>query len=172
MRRIQRALSEARFIHVIRDGRDTAAARPGELDPGKALTIGTRWERKVASARNQQHLVNHYIEIRYEDLVADPEPILRRVSEYIELDFDPAMVTHPSAPRSKPSSAPRVTGAPSSGARTARPSGKSPAACSASSATAERRSATRGSPRQSAGPANSSRTAETIRPVACSKAGR
>ena len=47
MRRIQRALSEAHFIHVIRDGRDTAAAKPGELDPGKALTIGQRWEKKV-----------------------------------------------------------------------------------------------------------------------------
>ncbi len=95
MRRIQRALSEARFIHVIRDGRDTAAAKPGELDPGKALTIGQRWERKVASARNQQHLVNHYLEVRYEELVADPEPMLRRVCEYLELDFDPAMVDPP-----------------------------------------------------------------------------
>jgi hypothetical protein len=95
MRRIQRALGEARFVHVIRDGRDTAAAKPGELDPGKALTIGQRWERKVASARNQQHLVNHYMEVRYEELVADPERVLREVCEFCELDFDDAMIDPP-----------------------------------------------------------------------------
>jgi hypothetical protein len=95
MRRIQRALSEARFIHVIRDGRDTAAAKPGELDPGKALTIGQRWEKKVSSARQQEHLIHHYLEIRYEDLVADTEPVLRRVCEFLELDFDEAMVNAP-----------------------------------------------------------------------------
>ena len=95
MRRIQRALSEARFVHVIRDGRDTAAAKPGTLDPGKALTIGQRWERKVASARNQEHLVNHYLEVRYEDLIADPEEVLREVCEFCDLEFDPAMIDPP-----------------------------------------------------------------------------
>ncbi len=95
MRRIQRAMSEARFVHVIRDGRDTAAAKPGELDPGKALTIGQRWERKVASARNQEHLVNHYMEVRYEALIADPEKVLREVCDFIDLEFDPAMIDPP-----------------------------------------------------------------------------
>jgi hypothetical protein len=95
MRRIQRALSEARFIHVIRDGRDTAAAKPGELDPGKALTIGQRWQKKVTSARQQEHLMDHYMEIRYEDLLADTEATLRRVCEFIELPYDPAMASPP-----------------------------------------------------------------------------
>jgi hypothetical protein len=92
MRRIQRALSEARFIHVIRDGRDTAAAKPGELDPGKALTIGQRWEKKVASARQQEHLIEHYLEVRYERLVTDTEAVLREVCEFLELEFDEAML--------------------------------------------------------------------------------
>ncbi len=95
MRRIQRALSEARFIHVIRDGRDTAAAKPGELDPGKALTIGQRWEKKVTSARQQEHLIEHYLEVRYEDLIGDPEGVLRRVCEFLELEFEPGMVNPP-----------------------------------------------------------------------------
>jgi hypothetical protein len=99
MRRIQRALNEAHFIHVIRDGRDTAAAKPGGLDPGKALVIGQRWERKIASARQQQHLIDQYIEVRYEELVADPEAILRQVCEFIELDFEPSMVNPPERAR-------------------------------------------------------------------------
>ena len=95
MRRIQRALSEARFIHVIRDGRDTAAAKPGELDPGKALTIGQRWHKKVSSARQQEHLIDHYLEVRYEELLTSTRSVLERVCEFLELDFDEAMLNPP-----------------------------------------------------------------------------
>jgi hypothetical protein len=94
-RRLQRALSEARFIHVIRDGRDTLAAKPGDIDVGAALATGQRWEKKVRSARQQEHLMEHYHEVRYEDLIADPEATLRQVCEIIELPFDPAMVNPP-----------------------------------------------------------------------------
>jgi hypothetical protein len=96
-RRIQRALSEARFVHVIRDGRDTLAAKPGEIDVGSAIATGQRWHRKVRSARVQEHLMNHYTEVRYEDLLSDPERELRRVCEFLELPFDPAMVEPPEA---------------------------------------------------------------------------
>ena len=95
MRRIQRALSEAHFIHIVRDGRDTAAAKPGELDSGTAITIGERWQKKVVSARQQEHLMDHFLEVRYEELIADTEPVLRRVCEFIELPFDEAMVDPP-----------------------------------------------------------------------------
>jgi len=94
-RRLQRALSEARFIHVIRDGRDTLAAKPGDIDVGSALATGQRWERKIRSARQQEHLMEHYSEVRYEDLIADPEGTLRGVCELLELDFDPGMVDPP-----------------------------------------------------------------------------
>ncbi len=91
-RRIQRALSEARFIHVIRDGRDTLAAKPGEIDVGAALATGQRWHKKVRSARVQEHMMDHYLEVRYEDLVGDPEGTLRSVCDFIELPFDAAMI--------------------------------------------------------------------------------
>ncbi len=91
-RRLQRALSEARFVHVIRDGRDTLAAKPGEIDVGSALATGQRWEKKVRSARQQEHLMEHYLEVRYEDLVAEPEATLRRVCGFVDLSFDEAML--------------------------------------------------------------------------------
>jgi hypothetical protein len=34
------------------------------------------------------------MEVRYEDLVADPQPVLERICERIELDFDPAMLDY------------------------------------------------------------------------------
>ena len=96
-RRIQRALSEARFIHVIRDGRDTLAAKPGEIDVGAAITAGQRWEKRVRSARQQEHLMEHYLEVRYEELVGDREAALRRVCEFVELPYDAAMLAPPEA---------------------------------------------------------------------------
>jgi hypothetical protein len=96
-RRIQRALSEARFIHVIRDGRDTLAAKSGDIDVGSAIATGQRWHRKIRSARSQEHLMDHYAEVRYEDLVNDPEPALRSVCEWLDLSFDAAMIDPPAA---------------------------------------------------------------------------
>ena len=42
------------------------------------------------------------MEIRYEDLVRDTEPALRRVCEFIELEFDPVMLELPRARRRAP----------------------------------------------------------------------
>ena len=99
MRRIQRALTEARFVHVVRDGRDTLAARPAEINTGAAIATGQRWNKKVRSVRVQAHLMNHLIEVRYEDLIADPEATLRRVCEFIELPYDEAMTEPPERSR-------------------------------------------------------------------------
>ena len=92
MRRIQRALTEARFIHVVRDGRDTLAAKPAAISTGAAIATGQRWSKKVRSAQQQEHLMDWFLEIRYEDLIADTEATLRKVCEFIELPFEPGMV--------------------------------------------------------------------------------
>jgi hypothetical protein len=39
--------------------------------------------------------MEHYSEIRYEDLIADPEGTLRRVCEIIDLPFSEAMLAPP-----------------------------------------------------------------------------
>ena len=44
--------------------------------------------------RFKRRLRGRYLELRYEDLVTDPEPGLRRVCELVELDFDAAMLEH------------------------------------------------------------------------------
>jgi len=92
MKLIQRAIPEARFVHVIRDGRDTLAAKPGDIDVGAALATGQRWHKKVRSARVQEHMMDHYLEVRYESLVEDTEATLRTICDFLELPFDPAMV--------------------------------------------------------------------------------
>jgi hypothetical protein len=69
MRKIEAALPEARFIHVIRDGR-------------------------IRRAQKQGRRLDHYIEVRYEDLVTDTEAELRRIAEFIRLDWDPVMLRY------------------------------------------------------------------------------
>ena len=93
---IQRSLPEARFIHLIRDGRDVAVSRERRMTT-EELSVERHamiWKRRINRARRQAPRVKHYTEIRYEDLIADPEGTLRSVCEFIDLPFDPAMLTY------------------------------------------------------------------------------
>jgi Sulfotransferase family len=88
-------LPEAHFIHLIRDGRDTALSRADRA--GRRIhfdAAAARWRRWIHAAREQGESVGRYMELRYEDLVADPEPELRRICEFTELDWDPVMLRH------------------------------------------------------------------------------
>lgn len=94
---IATVLPEARFVHLIRDGRDVALSRRARgmgADKPMAKTANL-WRRRIEDARGQaRKLGGRYMELRYEDLVADPEPHLRAICELIDLDFDPAMLRH------------------------------------------------------------------------------
>ncbi len=99
MNRIERALPEARFVHLVRDGRDVALSRHrwreragAESRPIEAWA--NQWRRWIAEGRSQGEKVEHYLEIRYEDLVTDTEPTLRRVCEFAELDFQAQMLSY------------------------------------------------------------------------------
>jgi hypothetical protein len=98
MRRIEKALPEARFIHVIRDGRDVALSRwkrtLGEGKRAPAGQVAEGWERRIRRAQKQGRRLGHYMELRYVDLVTDTEPNLRRISEFIELEWDPVMLRY------------------------------------------------------------------------------
>ncbi len=98
MLRIESALPEARFIHVIRDGRDVALSRwkrtLGDKEPAPAAQVAEGWQRRIRRAQRQGAKLNHYLELRYEDLVTDTEPNLRRIAEFLELDWDPVMMRY------------------------------------------------------------------------------
>jgi hypothetical protein len=90
-------LPEARFIHLIRDGRDVAISRRKRgMGADKPLAdTARRWRRRIENARKQaRRLRGRYLELRYEDLVADPEPHLRAACELVELPWDASMLTY------------------------------------------------------------------------------
>jgi len=84
---------EARFVHVVRDGRDVALSLlevpwgPDDLE-GAAL----HWRRRVLEGRAAGLGPARYRELRYEALVADPERELRGLAAWLELPYDPAML--------------------------------------------------------------------------------
>jgi hypothetical protein len=95
MEALSRVLPEARFIHLIRDGRDVAASlrglpfAPGD---GSIRTIAAVWRDTIARARRAGARLPHYREVRYERLVTEPEATLRELCDFVELPFDPAML--------------------------------------------------------------------------------
>jgi len=96
MRRISRVLPEARFIHVIRDGRAVALSRMRTLAlrPTEMEKVARRWRKRLGKAREQGAQLDHYLEVRYEELVREPEPNLRRVAEFIDLPWEEGMLSY------------------------------------------------------------------------------
>ncbi len=95
MRRIQRVLPEARFVHIIRDGRDVSLSHLRmNWGPETYAESARLWRNRIRKARKMAPSIDHYMEIRFEDLVADTEGVLRRVCDFIELDFDPVMLEY------------------------------------------------------------------------------
>ena len=95
MRPISRVLPEARFVHLIRDGRDVALSLVDvHFGPSHVAEAAEKWSSEIAKARRQGKRLGNYTEIRYEDLIADPEPVLREVCEATDLPWDDAMLTY------------------------------------------------------------------------------
>lgn len=92
---IEQVLPEARFIHLIRDGRDVALSlMEVHFGPDDVRGAAERWTKWIAKARRHGERVDHYLELRYEDLIADPEPVLRRICDFVQLPWDPAMLEY------------------------------------------------------------------------------
>ena len=93
MASIAERLPTARFVHMIRDGRDCAASfrRRWGYDP--KVTI-FRWRKTIAEARRQAASIDdgRYTEVRFEELTTEPEPVLRNLLEFLKLDFDGAVL--------------------------------------------------------------------------------
>jgi hypothetical protein len=96
MAQISAVLPEARFIHLIRDGRDVAMSRIKRSlkDPPPMARVARNWKRRIKRAQREGAKLDHYLELRYEDLVMDTEGVLRQICEFIELEFDSAMLTY------------------------------------------------------------------------------
>jgi hypothetical protein len=85
---------DARFIHLIRDGRDVAAAFIDAHFHGGVWDPEFEWRRAVrlGLAYRRSALADRILEVRYEALVQDLEATTRRVCGFLGEAFEPAML--------------------------------------------------------------------------------
>jgi hypothetical protein len=102
---LARTLPGMRFIHVVRDGRDVAFSKnqnqprkhghaflgsesPQPDAPPRAIELWSAVNTEAADL-GERELGERYRRIRYEDLCADPEPVVAGVLDFLGLAGDP-----------------------------------------------------------------------------------
>lgn len=102
MASISRLLDEARFIHIIRDGRDVAlSVMPLWWGPNSVAEAAAWWAERVRTGRTVGAGLA-YLEVRYEQLVEQPEAELRRICPFIAVEFHPQMLEFDKRVRAQP----------------------------------------------------------------------
>jgi hypothetical protein len=94
---LARFLPEARFVHIIRDGRDVALSYLEQsFGADSLLEAAYRWRRDVRAGRRDGAALGpgRYREIRYETLVEDPQRVLPELCDFADLPFDPRMLEY------------------------------------------------------------------------------
>ncbi len=105
LRLLERLFPDALFVHLIRDGRDAALSflsmpkgvmTETWMQPRHAAGFACQWRTEVKAARRLGRRVGgeRYLEVRYEDLVGEVEPVLRRISEFARIPYEPAMADY------------------------------------------------------------------------------
>ena len=96
--RIRKDISNPLFVHIIRDGRDIALSLmkmggyrpfPWSQRPRALLETALYWEWMVHQGRQQGcEAAGDYIEIHYEQLVAQPRSVLGQLGNFLDHDLD------------------------------------------------------------------------------------
>jgi hypothetical protein len=102
---IKAMFPDAHFVHIVRDGRDVACSykKLGEktIDsiyapklPVQIKDIAEQWSTNVDTAVQSFASMEwqKVCEIRFEDLILNPEPALRRLCSQLGEEYDPAML--------------------------------------------------------------------------------
>lgn len=93
--KIDRAVAgRAKFIHIVRDGRDVSLSwMKLRMGPQTIAVAARAWRRHVAGKREWGKAnPDRYCEVRYEDIIMNPEVEIRRVCEFIGIEFRPEML--------------------------------------------------------------------------------
>ena len=93
---IRRVIPEARFVHIIRDGRDAALSlRRMWFSPGwKIGTQAEYWRKCVMSARLAGTGHPDYLEVRYEELILKTRETLEAICSFVGLEYEDGMLSY------------------------------------------------------------------------------
>lgn len=85
---------DAKFIHIVRDGRGVAASiMPLDWGPNSIVKAARWWMRMVSFGLAAESYLtsDQIIRIKYEDLVTRPEETLQQLCHFLEIPYEPAM---------------------------------------------------------------------------------
>jgi hypothetical protein len=85
----------AQLVHIVRDPRDTVASSvETPWTPGSPRQVARAWRRFTVEAvrTGLEAGPRQYLLVRYEDLVREPEAMLRRVCQFLGEEFEPVML--------------------------------------------------------------------------------
>jgi hypothetical protein len=88
---------DARVVHIVRDGRDACLSLLKQSFGGDdLLRCAEQWREQVGWVRQIGRILGEerYHELRYEDLVEDPEAVLRPLARFLDLEWSPAMLEY------------------------------------------------------------------------------
>lgn len=94
---IKKEIPDAQVIHILRDGRDVALSldRKGWISPfiwdrnRSLLVAGLYWEWMVHKGRQFGRTIGRdYLEVHYEELLAQPGQVLAKIGRFIDHDLD------------------------------------------------------------------------------------
>lgn len=94
---VLRWFPDARIVHIVRDGRDACMSLlKQEFGGDDLLHCAESWREQVWWVRQIGRILgeSQYFELRYEDLVADPERILRPLTAFLGLDWSPDILEY------------------------------------------------------------------------------
>lgn len=99
---LARLFPEARFVHIIRDGRDVALSwldTGWDFGPETVEEAALYWRYHVGRGRRAGQQLGHsrYTEVTYERLIANPASTIEELCHFLSLEFHTDMLTPPTA---------------------------------------------------------------------------
>lgn len=91
---LKRVFPEARFIHIVRDGRAVCASiKSLDWGPNNAYMASRHWATRLREAMAVEVAEGpNCLRVRFEDLLSDPEDVLHRICNFADLPFDVSLL--------------------------------------------------------------------------------
>jgi hypothetical protein len=94
---LARLFPDARFVHLVRDGRNVALSFADVPFGPRSVTGAARlWAERVSAGTRSGRALEpgRYVEVRYENLVENLNGEIKDLCDFLELDFDAAMLDY------------------------------------------------------------------------------
>jgi hypothetical protein len=87
---------DAQFVHIVRDGRDVAVSwKQVPFGPKHVFPSAMRWVDVLEAGRKLKEKLGarQYLELRYEDLLSNPEQVVQGVCKFLNETYSSEMLT-------------------------------------------------------------------------------